>query len=112
MIPSTARMTMTTTTPVISAIGSWNGIAAQVSLPSISTSRLLRRRTPGRAGGLVGTRRRLVDDVVEQLGLGRAIRRRRHGFARLRQFCVAGIVEHRAPAARLPDPGVEIAGGH
>ena len=71
------------------------------------------RRTPSAAGArLSGTRSRLIDDALEQLGIDRAIGRRRHGFARLRQCGIAGIVERRPRAARLCDPAVEIAGRH
>src|SRR5271157_424839 len=113
MIPSTTRMTMTTTAALMIGSGSLNGIAAQLRLPSISTSHLLCRRTPGGTNArLFGTRHCLLDDVFEQLGLDRAVDPRRHGLARLCQFGVGGIVERRAGAARLHDPGVEIAGGH
>src|SRR5712691_10443509 len=98
MSPSTVTMTRTTTAPVNSGIGSLNGIAAQLSLPSISASR--RRR------------HRLVDDAFEQLRHDRAIGRRWHGLARFRQFGIAGIVERRAGAAYPGDPAVEIAGRH
>src|SRR5438874_8859901 len=112
MIPTTARMTIRTTAALIIGSGSLNGIAAKLSLPSISTSRLLRRRTPGRAGGPFGTRDRLVEDALEEFGVDRAIGRRRHGFTRLRQFGVAGVVERRPGAARHRDPAAEIARRH
>src|SRR5579863_4724685 len=112
MIPSTARMTMATTAALIIGSGSSNGIAAQLSLPNISTSGW-RRRIPSRANtGLSGARRRLVDDALEQLGRDRAIGRRRHGLARLCQSGVAGIVERGSRASRRRDPTVEIADGH
>src|SRR5262245_10460031 len=108
-----ARMTRPTTAPLSSGSGSLNGIASQVSLPSMSTSRLMQRRTRGPADArLSGTRHRPVDDALEQLRLHRAIGCRRHGLARLCQLGVAGIVECRSAAAHLLDPGVEIAGRH
>src|ERR1700730_11952192 len=104
---------MTTTAPLMIGSASLNGIAAQLSLPSMSTPCLLHRWTPGRAGArLFGARDRLVDDALEQLRLDRAIGRRRLGFARLCHFGIARIVECRPGAARLCDPGVEIAGWH
>src|SRR5947199_1103974 len=112
MIPSTARIMRPTTAALIIGSGSLNGIAAQLSLPSISTSGLRSRRTPGRAGGPFGSRDRLVDDALEELRVDRAIGRRRHGSARLCQFGVAGIVECRPGAACRLDPAVEIAGRH
>src|ERR1700730_7056163 len=106
-------MTMTTTAALMIGSGSLNGIAAQVSLPSMSTPSLLHRRTPGRAGArLFGTRHRLVDDMLEEVGPGRAIGRRRHRFARLCQLPVTGLVERGPNAAYLRHPGVEIAGRH
>src|ERR1700730_19151409 len=103
-------MTRRTTAMLMIGSGSLNGIAAQLSLPSISTSRLPRRRTPSRAGPrLFGTRERLVDDALEQLRLYRAIGCRRHGLARLCQLRVTGIVEGGAGAAHLRDPGIEVA---
>src|ERR1700731_5359870 len=106
-------MTMTTTAALMIGSGSLNGIAAQVSLPSMSTPCLLHRRTPGRAGArLFGTRDRLVDDALEQVGLDRAIGRRWHGFAWFCQGGVAGIVERRPGPTHLRDPGIEIAGRH
>src|SRR6266566_3690149 len=98
--PSTARMTIPTSPMAYSGRGWSNGIAAQLNLPSISASRLPRRRTPGRAGGPFGARGRPLDDVLEELRLDRAIGRRRHRFARLGQLGVAGIVERRPGAAR------------
>src|SRR5271167_2854447 len=112
MIPSTARMTMPTTPIVYSGRGWSNGIAAQLSLPSISASRLLHRRTPGRAGGPLRTRHGLLDDTLEELRLHRAIGPRRHGLARFCQFGVGGIVECGPGAARRGDPAIEIAGRH
>src|SRR5689334_20312106 len=104
---STARMTMRTTAMLMRGSGSLNGIAAQVSFPSMSTSyvthcRIRRSRTL----------RRLVEDALEQLGLDRAIGCGRYVLARLCQFGVAGIVEAGSGAARLRDPGVEISSGH
>src|SRR5277367_2571942 len=113
MIPSTARMTIPTTPIAYSGRGWSNGIAAQFSLPSISTPCLWRRRAPGRTNAcLFGTCHRLLDDAVEQLGLDRAVGRRRHGYARLCQFGVGGIVERGPGAAHFCNPGVEIAGRH
>src|SRR5690349_23319778 len=106
-------MTMPTTPMAYSGSGWSNGIAAQVNLPSISTPRLLCRWTPSRSRArLPGTRHRLVDDALEQVGLDRAIGRRRHRLARFCQLRVAGIVERRPGAAHLRDPGVEVAGRH
>src|SRR5215469_11329646 len=99
-------MTTTTTAALNSGSGSLTGIAAQVSLPSMSTSRLLR------VIRLVGARDRLVDDVLEQVGLHRAIGRRRHGFARLCQRGIAALVERRPGAAHLIEPPFEILGRH
>jgi hypothetical protein len=58
------------------------------------------------------TRRRLVEDALEQLGFDRAIGGGRYVLARLCQFGVGGIVEAGSGAARLLEPSVEIAGGH
>src|SRR3984957_8648457 len=103
-------MTMPTPPMAYSGSGWAKGIAAQVSLPSMSTSRPFRRRTPGRTRARpFGTRNRLVDDALEQVGLHRAIGHRRHGFARLCQLRVTGIVEGGAGAAHLRDPGIEVA---
>src|SRR5262249_44382744 len=100
-----ARMTMPTPAPLSSGSGSLNGIAAQLSFPSMSASRLTQWR-------LSGTRHRLVDDALEQLRFNRAIRRGRHGLARLRQLRVASLVEGRPAASHLLQPSVEIAGRH
>src|SRR5919106_5336797 len=105
---STARMPMTTTPPLNSGSGSLHGITDQLSLPSMSTSRLLHRAD----FRLFGTRCRLLDDALEQPRRDRAVGRRRYGLARLCQFGVSGIVERRPGAAHLRDPGVEIAGRH
>src|SRR5262249_6838147 len=99
---STARITMRTTAMLMRGSGSLNGIASQVSLPSMSTSRVTHCRTS----------RRLVEDALEQLGFDRAIGGGRYVLARLCQFGVAGIVEAGSGAARLLEPSVEIAGGH
>src|SRR5215469_1380582 len=106
----TARMTMPTTAPLSSGSGSLNGIAAQLSFPSMSTSRLAQQRTPGRAPPRFsgGSGSRLVDDALEQLRFDRAICRGRHGLARLRQFGIAGLVESRSSAAHLGEPRIEI----
>src|SRR4030081_567871 len=109
-IASTVRITTMTTAMVISGSGSLNGVAAQLRLPNISTSRLLCRRTPGRAGSrLFGTRRCLVENALEQLRLDRAIAHWRHGLARLHQRGVAGRVEGLPNAAYLLQPRAEIA---
>src|SRR5271165_5734652 len=105
-------MTRPTTPMAYSGSGWSNGIAAQLNLPSISTSRLLHGRTPSRAGGPSRTRQRLVDDALEQLRLRRAIDPRRHGLARFCQFGVGVVVERRPGAARLRNPAVEIASRH
>src|SRR5580658_8444726 len=102
----TARTTRPTAAPLISGSGSLNGIADQLSLPSISTS-LLRAHA-----GISRTRHSSLEDVFEQLRLDRAISFRRHVFARLCQLGIAGIVEAGSCAARLRKPGVEIAGRH
>src|SRR6516165_2972762 len=113
MSASTARMTMRTTAMLMRGSGSLNGIASQLSLPSMSTSSLTRWWTPcvpdsrvSRAG------RRLVEDALEQLWVHRAIGRGRYGLARLGQLSVTGIIESRPGAARLLEPSVEIAGRH
>src|SRR6478672_198383 len=112
MVRRTARMTMTTAAPAISGRGSFNGIAAQLSLPSMSTSCL----TPWPRGSpstrFSGPRHRPVDDALEQLRFYRAIGSRRHGLARLCQLGIAGLVQGGSGAARLFEPGVEIAGRH
>src|SRR6516164_6022807 len=100
-------MTTPTTAPLSSGSGSLKGIAAQVSLPSMSTSRVMHWRICGSR-----TRRRLVEDALEQLGFDRAIGCGRYVLARLCQFGVAGIVEAGSGAARLLEPGIEIASGH
>src|SRR6516164_2197848 len=113
MSASTARMTMRTTAMLMRGSGSLNGIASQLSLPSMSTSSLTQWWTPGPAARRAsGTRRRLVQDALEQLRVHRVIGRGRYGLARLCQLGVAGIVEPGSGAARLREPGVEIAGGH
>src|SRR5215831_6911868 len=68
---STTRTTMMTTRPVTNAIGWSKGIAAQVSLPSMSASCLLDRPAPGGRVGvlLAGARDGLVDNVLEELVL-------------------------------------------
>src|SRR5512132_2184325 len=104
---------MATTATLISGSGSLKGITDQLSFPSISTSCLSRRRTPGGADARrFGTRHGLLDDALEQLRRDRAVGRRRHGLARLCQLRVAGIVERRSGAPHPRDPGVEIAGRH
>src|SRR5271165_1193252 len=108
-----ARMTMPTTAPLSSGSGSLNGIAAQLSRPSMSTSCPTQRWTPSPADApRSGTRHRLVDDAVEQLRFHRTIGSGRHGFARLRQLGVTGIVEGRPGAAHRLEPSIEIAGRH
>src|SRR5690349_1904834 len=87
--------------------GSLNGIASQVSFPSMSTSRVTRCRIRGSR-----TRRRLVEDALEHLGFHRAIDAGRYVLARLCEFGVAGIVEAGSGAARLREPSVEIARRH
>src|SRR4051794_12062698 len=102
MNASTARMIRTTTNPLNSGSGSLNGIAAQLSLPSMSTSGLMVRRTRGTAGApLSRTCHRLVEDALEQLRPHRAIGLGRHGFARLCQLGIGGIVEGGAGATHL-----------
>src|ERR1700756_1318034 len=108
-----ARMTMPTTAPLSSGSGSLNGIAAQVSLPRMSTSCVTARRRRARTDARVsGSRHRLVDDALEQLQFNRAIGCGRHGLARLCQLGIAGIVEGGSGAAHLLEPGIEIAGRH
>src|SRR5436309_15841785 len=92
-----ARMTMPITAPLSSGSGSLNGIAAQLSRPSMSTSRLTYRRTP--RPRLSRTRHRLIDDAFEQLRFDRAVGFGRHVLARLRQLGVAGFVEGGCAAA-------------
>src|SRR6185312_10971893 len=98
-----ARMTMPTTAPLSSGSGSLNGIAAQLSFPSMSTSRRpAPRRTPVRTDACFsGTRHRHVDDALEQVRFYRAIGCGRHGLARLCQLGVAGIVEGGSCAAHM-----------
>src|SRR6516165_7607364 len=114
-VTRTARMTMPTTAPLSSGSGSLNGIASQLSLPSMSASRRTQRRMPAPAlypssacGG--GSRHRLLDDALEQLRVHRVISCGGHGLTRLCQLGVTGIVERGPAAARLIDPGVEIIG--
>src|SRR6516165_5869449 len=108
-----ARMTMPTTAPLSSGSGSLNGIAAQLSFPSMSTSRLAPRGTPVRTNArFSGTRDRLVDDALEQVRFYRAIGCGRHGLARLCQLGVASIVEGGSCAADMLKPRSEIAGGY
>src|SRR5215471_13592141 len=102
-----ARMARPTTAPLSSGSGSLNGIASQVSLPSMSISRVTHCRSSG-----FRTRRRLVEDALEQLGFDRAIGCGWYGFARLGQLSVTGIVESGSGAAHLFEPNVEIAGRH
>src|SRR5215472_9897326 len=111
-ITSTARITAITTAMLISGSGSSNGIAAQLSRPSMSASRRC-RRTPGRAGNsLVGASRRHPDDMLEKIRRYRAIGRRRHGLARLCQLRIGRIVKRGPGAAHTPEPSIEIARRH
>src|ERR1700722_11842321 len=91
----TAKMIKTTTAPLISGSGSLSGIAAKLSLPSISISRLVNRHRHGRAGRLLRTGHRYVEDVLEEVWRDRAVGRRRHGLARLRQVAVGNVVKRR-----------------
>src|SRR5215467_2852631 len=112
MSASTARMTISTTAMLMRGSGSLNGIASQLSFPSMSTSRVMYRRSRPADTRASRTRHGLVEDALEQLRFHRAIGCRRYGFARLGQLSVTGIVESRSGAARLSEPGIEIAGGH
>src|SRR6516225_2696211 len=103
------RMMKTTTPPATSGSGSLSGIAAKLSLPSMSISRLLNRHRHGCAGGLLGTRYSQVEDVLEEVRHDRAVGLRRHGCARLCQFGISRVVKRRPGAARLVDPSIEIA---
>src|SRR4029077_7398098 len=105
-------MTMRITAVLMRGSGSLNGIAAQVSFPSMSTSRLIHWRTPGAAASRVPGTRRVVEDALEQLRVYQAIGCSRHVLARLCQFGIAGIVEAGSAAARLREPSIEIAGWH
>src|SRR5215467_7300231 len=105
-------MTRPTTPMAYNGSGWSNGIAAQLSLPSISTSSLLRRGTPSGAGGAFRPCRCPPYDAVEQIGRDRAVGGRWDGLARLRQLRVAGLVERRPGAAHLSHPGVEVASQH
>src|SRR6516164_3229979 len=108
---STARMTMRTTAMLMRGSGSLNGIASQLSLPSMSTSSLTRWWTPVRTDArLSGTRHRLVNDALEQVRFYRAIGCRRHGLTRLCQLGVASIVEGGSCATHMLEPRIEIAG--
>src|SRR5262249_1038690 len=97
-----ARMTTPTTAPLSSGSGSLKGIASQLSFPSMSASRLAPRRT----------RHSLIDNPFDQLRLNWPLGCGRHGFARLRQLGVAGIVEGGSAASHLLEPRVEIGGRH
>src|SRR6516165_3446067 len=111
--PSTARMTMSTTAMLMRGSGSLNGIASQLSLPSMSTSSLTRWWTPCAPDSRVsGARHRLIEDALKQLRLNRAIGCWWYVLTRLCQLGVAGIVEAGSGAARLLEPSVEIAGRH
>src|SRR5262249_48086137 len=66
----------------------------------------------GCAGSPAGTRHRLLDNMVEQLGLYRTIGFRWHRFARFCQLGIGGKIERRSRAADLSDPAVEITGLH
>src|SRR6516162_10003305 len=107
-----ARMTTPTTAPLSSGSGSLKGIAAQVSFPSMSTSRVMYWRSRPADTRVSGAGRRLVEDALEQLRFDRAKGGRRYVLARLCQFGVAGIVESRPSAANLLEPSVEIGSGH
>src|SRR5215471_3655630 len=107
MTARTARTMTATTTPLMIGSGSSNGIAAQLSLPSMSTSRLSYWRRQGRAAGRLVTRRRLLDDTLEEPRRDRAIGDGRHVLAGLCQRGIARIVERRARPACLPDPTLE-----
>src|SRR5437016_1506716 len=111
MVTRTPSTTTATTPALISGSGSLNGIAAQVSLPNISTSRLQCRWAPGCAGSRVAVSRRcLVEDALEQVRLDRAISRWRHGLAGLCQGGITGVVKRGPRAAHLLHPGGEVAG--
>src|SRR5262252_916414 len=112
MSASTTRTTMRTTAMLMRGSGSLNGIASQLSLPSMSTSRVMYRWSRPADTRVSGAGRRLVEDALEQLRFHRAIGCRRYRFARLGQLSVTGIVESRPGAARLLDPSVEIVGGY
>src|SRR5262249_4006237 len=106
-------MTMMTTRPVTNAIGWSKGIAAQVSLPSMSASCLLDRPAPGCVGArLAGARDGLVDNVLEEFVLTRAVGGRRHGLARLRQRGIGCLIEHGPGTAHLRDPSLEVRRRH
>src|SRR6202030_1976118 len=109
MSASTARMTMRTTAMLMIGSGSLNGIASQLSLPSMSTSCLTQRWTPGPGGAhLSGTHDRLIDDALKQVRIHRTIGCWRDGLARLCQLGVAGIIERRSGGSCLLEPNVEI----
>src|SRR5262249_19931371 len=111
--PSTARMTIRTTAMLMRGSGSLNGIASQLNLPSMSTTCLMRWRTPGAADRRASaTRHCVVEDALEHLGFDRAIGCGRYVLAWLCQFGVAGLVEAGSGAARLLKPRIEIAGRH
>src|SRR5262245_23745764 len=107
-----ANMTRPTTAPLSSGSGSLNGMADQVSFPSISISRPMNRGSQRRAGRPCRARDRLVDDVLEEVWHDRAVGRRRHGDARLCQLRIPGLVKRGPGAAHLPQPTIEIAGRH
>src|ERR1700682_2360090 len=102
MIPSTAKITSSTTAAVSKGIGWSKGIASQVSLPSISAPRTQGRRTERGSGPRVlRPLGRLVDDALEKLRVDGAIGCRGVSFARFRQRGIAGVVECGAGSARL-----------
>src|SRR6476659_8488456 len=101
-------MMMTTTAVLISGSGSLKGSDDQLSLPSISAYLPWHGRSDS---GLWGTRRRLVDDALEQLGRDGAICRRR-GRARLFEVGDAGFIERSPGAPHLRNPGLEITARH
>src|SRR4029077_4422717 len=110
---STARITIRTTAMLMRGSGSLNGIASQLSLPSMSTSSLTRWRTPCAPDSRVsGTRHRLVENVLKQLRHNRAIGCWWYVLTRLCQLGVPGIVKGGSSATHLLEPSVEIAGGH
>src|SRR5262249_23950595 len=110
--PSTATMTMRTTAMLMRGSGSLNGIASQLSFPSMSTSGLTRWWTPCVPDSRVSGAGRLLQDALKQLRVYRAIGCGRYGLARFCQFGIASIIERRSDAARLLNPSIEIASGY
>src|SRR5579863_4219042 len=99
-----------TIAPAKSGMGWSNGMAAQVSLPSM----LFPRSTVCARTDFVdwaGTRReRLCDDLLEEIGSDVAIGEGRHAQTLLREVRIALLGQRRASLARRIDPCRELLG--